>query len=853
MTLDQAYRAVTVAVLAIVVAAPAAYAVIDDKNQRKCQETIAKEGGKYVKQRLKELTKCADKNLKETGKCDLVKRDAKLGKAESKLRSKIEKKCGPDKLPLPSAALKVLGFPGKCPDPDSGDGFTETDLTDCIFTTHRDFVDALFALQYGANGADAVLDFETQTGDKDTAKRLQKCQKDIGKNGLKYVQTVQKEISKCRDRLNKGKTSGFLPENCGDNPIFTKPGEKIAKAESKVEKKVLKKCVDADLALLDVCDTGGGPVTTAQDAVDCILATHRNATDDPDNSGLAAPFPTDMVDLEYALGAVCGDNLVNDPLQSVIGSRKIGTPPEECDGSDDVACPGACGAPGSAFACLCTDIARERVIEHDTADLDNGWTGTSHDSTVVEGGGYVADLYDCDGPGGPDTLCTVGPSCQLAPHQPCVSDAGCPGVGNACRKRFTATGPHCNQNVQQPCTGDGDCPGLENFCRKTPHGIPLPLSSGGVAVCIVNVFSEDVTGTTDLATGDFAVRLRQDSVTHLASGTLNQPCPTCGGFCDGPSGGAGPGTRTLCTSDADCPGATTCVLDAVCAFGPNEDQPCRRVAPFGNDTLLFGTPSVDCPPSPGNDISSGGLDILFNPATTGTRTLTPSVACDAFGFGALKCIAGADTGRTCTVDSDCAGGGVGSCQPQCFCPTVGGTPAKPNDCFAACRGGTSDYQACSADSQCPGGFCQPASCRAAAGVCVSGTAVGAACGADSDCAGGGQCGDDDSSDEGFCPAGPAQGLCSFTTPKGCTTNAECRPSGSCPFCLADDSEVCVFRKKDCFPNEGITRTGMPGVPDRVGVAIYCIPDAGNSAVNNTAGLPGPGALSQPATTEVTGF
>jgi len=854
----KACGAIVAGVLALVVSAPTAHAFIDNKDDRKCQETIAKESGKFIKGWLKERAKCADKNLKATGSCDFAKRDEKLDKAESKLRAGIDKKCGPAKLPMPANSLAFsMGFPGKCFDAVPSNGFSHEDLEECIFELHRDIVEALFDLQYGDNGSDAVLDFETQTGDADLAKDLGKCQKELGKNGLKFATTVHKEITKCRNGLNAGKTSGFLAVDCGDNLIEPKPKEKIAKAETKTIDKITGKCDDALFANLDACDTGSGPAANGLDAANCIVASHRNAIDDPDNSGLAEAIAVDVVDIEYALGAFCGDNLVNDealPAALNSGNFFLGTPPEECDGDDDDACPGACGAPDSHFPCLCTNTPRERVIEHDNSDLDNGWTGTSHDSTVVEGGGYIAELYDCDGPGGPDVLCSVGPSCALAPNQGCSNDAQCGGVGNFCRTSQIDVGPHCSFDLQQTCNTSGDCPGSLNFCRKTAHGIPLPLSSGGVAVCVVNIFSENVTGTTNLVTGSSAVRLRQRSVTHIGSGTLNQPCPSCGNFCSGTSGGAGPGARTLCQTDSDCPGASTCVTDAICSFGPNEGQACRRDPPYGNASLLFGTPSVDCLPAPGNDISSGGLDILFNPSTTGTLTTTPSIVCNAPGFGTKKCIAGTDTGKTCVVDTDCAGGGAGSCQGQCFCAGVGGTSQTPNDCLSACRGGSEDYQPCpGGDSDCPGGFCQSSSCRPAAGVCTGGNTIGAACLADTDCPGGGTCGDTDSSGEGFCPGGPPIGLCSFTSWKGCTLDSECRPSGSCPQCKSDNTETCAFKNKDCFVSEGYTRIGVPGVPDRTAVAHYCIPASSSSAVNNTAGLPGPGALEQPTTIVETGF
>jgi hypothetical protein len=823
MTLKGILSTFVAGTLVVAVTAPVAHAqFVSDKDQRKCLETIAKEGGKYIKARLKELTKCADKNLKDTGSCDFAKRDEKLDKAESKLKSGLDKKCGDaSKFPLPDLSLQAIGFPGKCQD-SNGPPFTNDDLEACIFETHRDAADAFYDLQYGANGSDAVLSFETQTGSADTAKRLQKCQKEIGKNGLKFVQTILKEVQKCRNGIQKGKLTGFLPAACADNAIETKPKEKIDKAETKTRDKIAGKCSDADIDLMDVCNGAA----TESAATDCIIDTHRDASDNPNPTA-----PADLIDVEYRTPAVCGDNILNDALAAIAaqgGNDAKGLFPEECDGNDDDLCPGLCGALGGDFPCLCTDIPRMRVVEHNTINGDNGWNGVAHDQPIVEGSGHILDLYDCDGPGGPDTVCTAGPSCELAPHGPCSTDSDCIGGGNFCRKRATATGPHCSENLQQSCTVNGDCPGQLNFCRRTLASTPIPTSAGGVSTCTLNVVAEDIVGTVDVATGAGAVRLRQRAITHLGTVT-NQPCPVCGGFCSGAGNEGSPANRELCDVDSDCPASQTCVTDSVCSFGPNIDQPCRPDSPFGGTTTLFGTTSIDCPPPSGQNISGAGLNITTDPRTTDAILLKPSFACTAPGFGGRVCIAGSETGKACLVDSECTGGGAGSCSLQCFCPSTGPIVAqKPNDCQAACRNGANDLLPCLADSECPGGFCQTAACRLDPS-------------------------DTDSSQEGYCPGGPFDNRCSVTTIKSCSSNADCRPSGSCAFCEADNTETCISGFRQCFINEGITRTGAPGLPTRERASIFCIPGSGNSSVDNGGGFIGPGTTEGAEDVLITGF
>ena len=789
-----------VGMLALAGTATPTYAQLSP-NQRVCLEGVAKAGRTFVKKKLKTIQNCNLKNLKTPGSCAAADLANDIVKLEDTLRGKIESKCETVNI----FGLFNIGYPGKCADPVPSDGFTLVDLQNCIATSHEESVDHLIDVEFGT------------TANMPLPTNLRLCQAAVAKAGGKLTVAVLKAVQKCRNDINRGKITGIKPVDCATaDPNTT---HAVAQAEAKARASILAKCTLDDVNALDICEP---PYVILDDAIDCIIDAHRDAADTPD------PTQSDLIDFEYAEQPICGDGVRN-------------TVDEECDRDDDDACPSQCGPYDGDFPCLCLGIPRQRVIEHANADLDNGWSGQNHDAGIVEGGGYVSDVYDCD-PNMGDYDCTVGPSCSVAPHPPCSNDAQCNffGLGN-CRKTRTATGPHCRFDVQQACTNttnvmqfcesDAACPGIGNCCQKQFHGPPLPLSAGGVSVCVVNVFTEDVTGTTNRLSGAGDVRVRQRAITHLGP-VSNRPCPTCGGFCDAPLGmGGSIGNRQACASDGDCPGSH-CITTRVCSYGPNADKACRPDPPFGGPTEFFGTTSVDCPPLPGQNISSAGLDILFNPATTGTVTLAPSFECDVAPFMGERCVGGPNQGRACTGPGDCPSG---SCNEQCFCPNVGPGSQQPNACGAACVStGADDKNSCTSDAQCPTGFCHPADCR----VDPS---------------------DTDSVQEGRCTVGPTDGRCSATRYKPCSLsgpnpNLECRPpsdGGSCPFCQA--GETCTAKRRECFVNSGIVRAGSPGVPDRTSAAIFCIAATGSSSINSVAGLAGPGALTQPVTVVETGF
>jgi hypothetical protein len=300
------------------------------------------------------------------------------------------------------------------------------------------------------------------------------------------------------------------------------------------------------------------------------------------------------------------------------------------------------------------------ITSNPGSDLDTGWTGIAHNSVATSESSVSVDLNNCN-----SGTCTVDGSAL---------------VGQA-------------------------------------FGGPLPLSSGGVPVCVLNTFREAITGTYECATGC------GESAVHITSSVflvqdIAKPCPTCVGDPtpnDGDKGGTCDGGKA--------PGAA-CDVNGV--------------------SEVFGSTSNDCLPT-GSSVGELGIDLA--PLTTGTVSVTADQTCVSVGS-------------------------VG----QCFCPSQN----RPNAC---------DDGICGAN-----------------GTCSS----------------------------------PIDGLCSNQKFRSCT------PGSGTQDCDAvfPGAGTCVDTPRPCF-GPTITRTGQCGTVTGALVSFFCIPATRAPAINTTAGLPGPGALTLP--------
>jgi hypothetical protein len=773
----------------------------------RCQREIATQSAKLVQARVKALQKCRDAVVKGTfaGPCPDAKAGAKIAKAESKLGAAIAKACGgADRICGAGGdddALGAIGWTGgscqglenaACVAPIADCG----GIASCLTCVGAAAVDQAIGLAYddlGGGGGAGLLG----------------CRRAIGREAARLVQARSKALHKCRDGALKGGPAGPCPD--------LKALTKVGKATAKLDAKICKACGGADRA----CGTGddlapaaigfaaacpdvtvpggpscGGPIDDLRALVDCVACVTAFKTGCADAlavPGLTsypaecapppAPTPTPTGTPTPPPGAPTATPTATPaptPTATPFCGNDVRDPGEACDGADAPTCPGLCqGDCTCPSACILPDPLPAIVsfVARPATDLDTGWTGISHDLPGVDGAPLTAArLGACDlDPGSPACgRCEIeGPIAFPAAAKSCA----CFNVGTPDTSTLAACDPEA-----PACAAPETC---ECF-----YGAPLPISAGGVPVCVVNRYTGPVAGTVNIAdagphAGEGAVRVELESSVH--SGLLvEQPCPLCEGD----------------------PVARDGVAGGTCRGGVRDGAACD----VGGTNELFGPLSLDCLPSSAGDI--GKLQITFDPLTTGTTSLGAALACTAPGFGGFACFC--DTCATaeaepCRSDADCPGGAA-----------CGGR---------RCQGGANAGAPCAVGADCPGGLCgrpgfatRPNQCDDA--VCSPNPA------------------DPAGPDEGVCEAGPNDQACSREPFRGCLADADCNPPplGTCATCAP--GQACHSRARECFPDP-IVRTGAPGVQAATAVATFCIPPTASQSVNQVSGLPGPGALALP--------
>lgn len=734
-----------------------------------CQREIAKASAKYVQAKLKALQKCNDAVVTDAspGPCPDAKAAGKITKAESKLRSSIDKKCGGADKSCGTGAdddsLAAIGWTGDCPNFENG-GCTNAiadcdDVSDCLVCVDEAAVDQAIDLYYG--------DLNLTTTDPATIG----CQRAIGKSTAAFFAAKSKALQKCEDGIMKGTVTGPCPD-------AGKAAPAIAKAESKKRAGICKACGGPDrlcgggddLSPAQIGFTGNCPnvtipggascartISSVQDVVDCVDCVTEFKADclDPLAARGLRPYPSE-----------CNNNAPATPTATATPGGPTATPTATSGGGGPTTTP----TPGGG-SCP-TSLTFEATGE--TADLDTGWTGQSHDSKVIGNGALTLTVSGCAG---------ASPSCgQCNVNGPIANTGG------------TASNNHrCSGNTSIQCTSDANCTG--NGTCAFFFGAPLPLSSGGVSVCVINQVLGGVSGTANVDNGTSATTVSLSSKVHTGP-VVDQPCPVCG------TGGFG----------------TT----STCSAGPRAGLGCT----VNGTSSLFGSTSFDCPPDPAGNIGTLLLTLNLSTGAQSRSLSSASPSCTSPGFGSSKCFC--DT---------CNSAAAEPCGTNADCPISGG---QPGICGGRrCQGGSNGGAPCTVASQCPGGACgrpgktsQPNECDDA--TCSANTPP-----------------DNDSVQEGVCAAGPFEQFCHIDTFRGCTTDADCtKPGDTCGNgrfrqCFTDNGQIGASVNVQGNPDPPVNGQSSPTLG-----ALFCIPPTTSQSVNAVAGLPGLGRLTLPGTAQL---
>jgi len=569
-----------------------------------CQRTIVKEGSKYTQAHAKALTACEVSKVKGSlppaTDCRVeAKTAAKIAKAASRLRSRIDDKCGGANGFCDGGAGEdppsALGWDAACPslDPSCAAPIAHCgDIADCLVCLDDTGIDRALALVFEDLAA-------TDPGDD-----VNDCQQRLGKEVGAFLGKKSNELRKCWERRLKGSLSGTCPQGSSSFAI--------GRAESKMRVKVCGRCGGDDR------ECGGG--------------------DDlpPAAIGFAGTCP----DVAIPGGAACGGSI--DDLQDLVDCVACVTEFEvDCMDRAQVqqvqAYPPECQPPTPTPTATPTPVptscpSRLQLDGEELGlDLDVGWGGIAHDIT----GPFLKRL----------TLAVSGcagsaPTCGVCDLSGPVPNAG-PG---------TFPSQRCRDKSWIACTSDADCTGAGAAGPCVFFlGPPVPA----VQLCVTTDIVGPITGTVDVQTGEMSVAL---SLTNTFT-PGSEPCPRCvAGLCTaGPRGGepcAVHGHSPLFDHDLslDCPSSPGLVAPSSLVLATGLQTATLTAA--GPPCTAFGFGGQACLCSTCNDAS--GAPCMTDADCPDNPPGTPGIC------GGLRCLAGASNpGAPCSASSDCPGGSCG--------------------------------------------------------------------------------------------------------------------------------------------------------------------------------------------------
>jgi len=265
-------------------------------------------------------------------------------------------------------------------------------------------------------------------------------------------------------------------------------------------------CGDSVLDATEACDDGNGvnsdgcenDCTPSPTCGDGLLNVPGETCDPPDfpaggNGNLCRSDCTVCGDSVVEGGEDCddgngtdGDGCENSCTDTPIcGDNDINQPSEECDGIDDVACPGTCFPPGSPSECLCVSInCGDSVIDPSEGEQCDPPLVSPNEVCNDNLDNDADGLVDCDDPDCPAFCRYEGmpdPTALFDQNQPCQSHRDC-------RKQFSSSAACVSQGTcgfncrfANMCSRVDRDPALIRFGKK-PGQLDLLTVHGRFAV-----------------------------------------------------------------------------------------------------------------------------------------------------------------------------------------------------------------------------------------------------------------------------------------------------------------------------------------------------------------------------------
>ena len=690
------------------------------------------------------------------------------------------------------------------------------------------------------------------------------CRETIAATVEKDTRLAWKVVQRCHRDRALGKRS--LSDNCNDAVEADNRG-KLVRARTTSRSKVVGACIGAEtlLAQYPSCpapaasvDDGGstGGIDDFDELARCLFAlandgigeTSAAALGDADQRLLRA-----LVDCQQSVGR----GVIGLLRAHAAEGRRCQRASDAEGGDPDYSCEGvdsrggiarARGALSDLVFDRCGFIPSEELSKLNACSADaSGLADCAQNMADEHGAELIRNAYELlDSPATTTTSTTTTSTTTTTTSTTTTT------MGTACGSSF----PQCN----------GDCAGA-TFCQDTGAQCECVAPSGSCEPATIlrslNARYGTPSSETQLSTGwtgkTHVVDVPDDSLDALDV-TCDENCENCDVSYNKRQGD--PTTTCRCAGSPQ----TTCgVIN-------------------GSDVASCGSvnPTCNCYYGPGLAISSGGTPVcvlnkirqdydgvmdlrtgtyedvikLSSLVHVGISQFAPCPTCDGDttpgdGVRGGSCNGGLQNGQSCDVHGthrtfgptsfDCppaSSSNISGSGLQINLNLTSGTRSltaalpcdAPNGALCPCR-------VCSGNSQL--GCTSDAECTAAgAGLCTAGGDVSIQ---PNQCEGG-LCGSD-----GSCTTGPVDKYCDGAVHAdgrgfvSCTTDIDCSAVGA--------GACTVLDLRRCFPDP-IVLTGRPDRDNPVTAAIFCIPPTTNIAVNQTAGLPGPGTFQIDVDTDV---